>query len=209
MSALRSKHVDNLAFALVAPLHSDQNCVCHVKSKMGKKFSRRIRAGHSRDLPTDNKLAASPRNRILGSWPSSMLVGTARCAVRTPQRGVPDPSLQGEGLGASRPDSIIVGRIGPNPFDVRTSRCGGTRRTPLLDWCFSFHGPVSFSNSGIRHRSALDIRLARLRRLRNRSVLRSFRSTCPSRSHFFKRESCRSGFLLARLGFAWRRCRGF
>src|ERR1700745_530382 len=51
---LRSKHVDNLAFALVAPLHSDQNCVCHVKSKMGppaslgealragKKFSRRI-----------------------------------------------------------------------------------------------------------------------------------------------------------------------
>src|SRR5258708_26766816 len=60
----RSKHVDNLAFALVAPLHSDQNCVCHVKSKMGKKFSRRIRAGCSRDLPIDNKLAASPRNRF-------------------------------------------------------------------------------------------------------------------------------------------------
>ena len=39
---LRSKHVDNFAFALVAPLHSDQNCVRHVKSKMGKKFSRRI-----------------------------------------------------------------------------------------------------------------------------------------------------------------------
>ena len=38
----RSKHIDNLAFALVAPLHSDQNCVRHVKSKMGKKFSRRI-----------------------------------------------------------------------------------------------------------------------------------------------------------------------
>src|SRR6478672_5256470 len=86
---LRSKHVDNFAFALVAPLHSDQNCVRHVKSKMGKKFSRRIRAGRSRDLPTDNKLAASPRKWILGSWPSSMLVGTARCAVRTPQRGVP------------------------------------------------------------------------------------------------------------------------
>ncbi len=39
---LRSKHVDNFAFALIAPLHSDQNCVCHVKSKIGKKFSRRI-----------------------------------------------------------------------------------------------------------------------------------------------------------------------
>jgi hypothetical protein len=34
----RSKHVDNLAFALVAPLHSNQNCVRHVKSKMGKNF---------------------------------------------------------------------------------------------------------------------------------------------------------------------------
>ena len=55
---------------------------------------------------------------------------------------------------------------GPNrsqPFDVCTSRFGGTRRTPLLNWCFSFHRPVSFSNSRIRHRSALDIRLARLR----------------------------------------------
>src|SRR4029077_64434 len=74
---LRSKDVDNLAFALVAPLHSNQNCVRHVKSKMGKKFSRRIVAGRSRDLPTDNKLAASPRKWILGSWSSSMLVGTA------------------------------------------------------------------------------------------------------------------------------------
>jgi len=36
---------------------------------MGKKFSRRIRAGRSRDLPTDNKLAASPRNRFYNlSW---------------------------------------------------------------------------------------------------------------------------------------------
>jgi hypothetical protein len=44
------------------------------------------------------------------------MVGTARCAVRTPQRGVPTAHLpEGEGLGASRPDSIIVGRIGPNP----------------------------------------------------------------------------------------------
>ena len=38
----RSKHVDNLAFAFVAPLHSNQNCVRHVQSEMGKKFSRRI-----------------------------------------------------------------------------------------------------------------------------------------------------------------------
>jgi len=92
------------------------------------------------------------------------------------------------------------------PFDTGTSRCGGTRRPPLLNGCFSFHGPVSFSNSGIRHRSGLDIRLARLRRLRNRSILRSFCSACPSGSHFFKRQSCRSGLLFARLGFAWRWC---
>ena len=62
---------------------------------------------------------------------------------------------------------------GPNrahPLDVCTSRSGGARRTPLLNWCFSFHGPGSFSNSRIRHRSALDIRLARFRRLRTRSV---------------------------------------
>jgi hypothetical protein len=32
--------------------------------RAGKKFSRRIRQGHSRDLPTDNKLAASPRKKF-------------------------------------------------------------------------------------------------------------------------------------------------
>jgi DNA-binding protein len=37
-----SKHVDNFAFALITPLHSDQNCVRHVKIEKGKKFSRRI-----------------------------------------------------------------------------------------------------------------------------------------------------------------------
>ena len=40
---------------------------------------------------------------------------TARCVVRTPQRGVPTVYLEGEGLGGSRPDSINVGRIGPTP----------------------------------------------------------------------------------------------
>ena len=43
-----------------------------------------------------------------------MLVGTARCAVRTPTARRPYLP-EGEGLGASRPDSIIVGRIGPIP----------------------------------------------------------------------------------------------
>jgi hypothetical protein len=45
------------------------------------------------------------------------MVGTARCAVRTPQRGVPTTvhRPEGDGLGGSRPDSIIVGRIGPIP----------------------------------------------------------------------------------------------
>ncbi|PYL77738.1 MAG: hypothetical protein DMF26_02950, partial [Verrucomicrobia bacterium] len=31
---------------------------------LGKKFSRCIRQGHSRDLPTDNKLAESPRKKF-------------------------------------------------------------------------------------------------------------------------------------------------
>ena len=43
----RSQHVNNLAFALVAPLHSDQNCVRHVKSKIGPSASlgEALRAG--------------------------------------------------------------------------------------------------------------------------------------------------------------------
>ena len=101
---------------------------------------------------------------------------------------------------------------GPNPahpVDVCTSRFGGPRRTPLLNWCFSFHRPGSFSNTQIRHRSALDIRFARFRRLRNSSVVAAFRGACPSRSHLFKRECCRDGLLFSRLGFAWRWCRGF
>ena len=47
------------------------------------------------------------------------MVGTARCAVPrklSGQRGVPTNHLpDGVGLGTSRPDSIIVGRIGPIP----------------------------------------------------------------------------------------------
>src|SRR5204863_7702214 len=35
---LGSKHIDDLAFALIAPLHSDQNCVWHLKLTIGKKF---------------------------------------------------------------------------------------------------------------------------------------------------------------------------
>ncbi len=35
---LGSKHIDDLAFALIAPLHSDQNCVWHLKLETGKKF---------------------------------------------------------------------------------------------------------------------------------------------------------------------------
>src|SRR6516165_10574023 len=43
----RSKDVDNFSFALVAPLHSDQNCVCHMKSKMGPlaSLNEALRAG--------------------------------------------------------------------------------------------------------------------------------------------------------------------
>jgi len=85
---------------------------------MGKKFSRRIHAGRSRDLPTDNKLAASPRNRFydLTSAPGVPVVGrdsALRCPDATPRR----PYLGAtEGVGASRPDSSIVGRIGSNPW---------------------------------------------------------------------------------------------
>jgi len=61
-------------------------------------------------LPTDNKLAASPRNKFCKLRSDR----TARCAVRAPQRR-PQAHLDGEGLGASRPDSIIVGRIEPVP----------------------------------------------------------------------------------------------
>ena len=72
-----------------------------------------------------------------------MLVGTARCAVRTPQRGVPTfPS----GRRARRLSSGFH-HCGPNrahPFDVCTSRCGGTRRTPFLNWCFLFSRACEF-----------------------------------------------------------------
>ena len=34
--------IDDLAFALVAPLRADQNCVRHGIEMLGKKFSRRI-----------------------------------------------------------------------------------------------------------------------------------------------------------------------
>jgi hypothetical protein len=43
--------------------------------------------------------------------------------------------------------------------------------------------------------------------LRNRSLVRTFRSMFPSRSHFFKRRSCRRRLFFARLGFSRPRCR--
>src|SRR5436190_21711001 len=103
----RSKHVDNLAFALVAPLHSDQNSVCHVKSKMGKKFSRRIRAGHSRDLPTDNKLTASPRNRFYACFAAALR------ALGTGTLTAPVDSLSSRGRRARRLSSGFH-HCGPN-----------------------------------------------------------------------------------------------
>jgi len=65
-------------------------------------------AGHNRDLPTDNKLAESPRKKF----------STSRCSCRgklTACPTVPVHLPDGEGLGGSLPDSIIVGRIGPIP----------------------------------------------------------------------------------------------
>ena len=178
---------------------------------MGKKFSRRIRAGRSRDLPTDNKLAPSPRNRFydLTSAPGVPVVGRGQRAA-----------LSGRHTAASLPwcnrrSRRFSSRFqhsrsnGSQPLDICTSRLSGTRRTSLLNRCFSFHRPVRFRNSRIRHRSALNLRLARLRRLRNRSILRPFRSACPGRSHFFKCECCRGGLFPARLGFVRRWRRGF
>jgi hypothetical protein len=47
------------------------------------------------------------------------MVATARCVIRTPQHGVRATHLpEGDGLGGSLPDSIIVGRIGPIPSRV-------------------------------------------------------------------------------------------
>src|SRR5215468_5735305 len=100
----RGKHVDNLAFALIAPLHSHQNCVRHIKSKtgppaspgealrVGKKISQHF-ASKVLGLPTDNRLATSPRKKFckLGApyslWAESgarrviqLAVASARCS---------------------------------------------------------------------------------------------------------------------------------
>jgi len=67
-------------------------------------------------LPTDYKLAASPRKWILNSVLLSPLLETGRdSALRWPPKafGAALRPYLGEGLGGSRPDSIIVGRIGP------------------------------------------------------------------------------------------------
>jgi len=79
--------------------------------------------------------------------------------------------------------------------------------TLLRDRCLSFHRPWSFSNNRISRDSAVDIRFARFRGLRSRSLVRAFRSARPSGSHFFKRKRSRRRLLLARLGFSWLRRR--
>src|SRR5689334_13053815 len=59
----RREHIDNLALALIAPLHANQYCVRHVNRKWAKIFPTHP-SGHSRDLPTDNRLAESSRNKF-------------------------------------------------------------------------------------------------------------------------------------------------
>src|SRR5262249_46655143 len=72
------------------------------------------------------------------------MVATARCAVRTPQRDVPTAHLpEGEGLGASRPDSINVGRIGPKPSLFAPGDLGG------LDQLFCCAGVSLFAVLGV------------------------------------------------------------
>jgi hypothetical protein len=53
----------------------------------------------------------------MGIWRPCRSVGNSalHCRKLSRRRGAPTRSPQGEGLGASRPDSIIVGRIGPIP----------------------------------------------------------------------------------------------
>jgi len=181
--------------------------------RAGKKFSRRI----LRDTVGTCPQIISWRHRrargfTAGLWllPLSGRDSALRCppkafgAARRPYR-----SPRGR---RARRFSSRFHHCGPNraySLGVCTSRPSGTGRTLLLNWGFSFHGPGSFSNSRIRHRSALDIRLARFRWLRSRSFARSTRSACPSRAHFFKRQIWRGRLLLTRLGFAWRWCWGF
>ena len=104
---------------------------------MGKKFSRCIRQGHSRDLPTDNKLAEWPRNKfsarrvfapVAAEWYDTAL----RCppkAFGAARRLTTVHLPEGDGLGGSLPDSIMVGRIGPIP-----SKLVLRGRTELLRW---------------------------------------------------------------------------
>src|SRR5437588_4908746 len=56
--------------SIILPLPSSPHCIpikivfAMENRNLGKKFSRCIRQGHSRDLPTDNKLAESPRKKF-------------------------------------------------------------------------------------------------------------------------------------------------
>ena len=63
-------------------------------------------AGRSRDLPTDDKLAKPPRKKFYGGDGALRCPDVAARRVYLPE---------GDGLGASLPESIIVGRIGPSP----------------------------------------------------------------------------------------------
>jgi hypothetical protein len=94
-----------------------------------------------------------------------------------------------------------------DPLKVCTSGCRAARRTPFLDWCFSFHRSWPFSDGWIRRWRARDMLFAGFRWLRNRSLVRSFRSVFPSRSHFIKGRRRWRGLFLARLGFSRSECR--
>src|SRR5262249_53968479 len=90
--------------------------------------------GHSRELPIDYKLAASPRNMQFSCFllpPAAIgrrlchysraplwicrLTRRKNCLGASALCEFPFTFQGGEGLGASRPDSINVGRIGAKP----------------------------------------------------------------------------------------------
>src|SRR5207249_6857011 len=79
--------------------------------KNGQKIFPTHPAGHSRDLPTDNKLAEWLRNKFSGRSRSSCALFLSGKLSASSTTHLPE----GEGVGGSLPDSIIVGRIGPTP----------------------------------------------------------------------------------------------
>src|SRR2546423_6441597 len=125
-------------------------------------------------------------------------------ALRYPDLARPLYRLSSRGRRARRFSSRFQHRW-PNRTDPleRSASLFRGAWTLLRDRCLSFHRPWSFSNNRISRDSAVDIRFARFRGLRSRSLVRAFRSARPSGSHFFQRERSRSGLLFARFGFSW------